>query len=189
MLNIRGSDDVTGGFALFPDGNVYMNSGAGIRRFISSTQSMDPDPVTGITGSLEPSQLRTTESDKVFRVNGGSVERLYPTAATTSIGIAEVSVARVVGNDIYIGGTDDHGSYMLQKYDSDTDAVTTLSDAYSTWGELQVFHIDQTRAGVIMFDGLNFGTGKYVIGTIDGTSGAITFKSNITGKLDEFKTF
>ena len=221
ILNL-GSPASTGqaSYKVFADGNVYMNGSdggwSGLARFITSTDSIDPQlwigqfgapsandwsaycagagsaagPCQGARGLDTSNRLTAqTASGKNFIRGTEGVVQVFPTLAAYTTPIQEITVMTAAGNSLLLAGTSTAGENLLVRFDTDTNTATTLSSRASSHGEIEFYHLLPSSQGYTLFDGLRFRDNTYVIGRINTTTGEVTILSTVTGKLDDFRVF
>jgi hypothetical protein len=97
---------------------------------------------------------------------GGSTELMqyYPTIERANTVITMISVWSQIGNKLLLAGTDKDNKNILSLYDPKTFQETVLLDASN---EIEIYNLGYVAsANKVMFNGLRFADGKYVVGDI-----------------------
>lgn len=196
--------------AQFPDGNVYLLSkGGGVRRYLVDQRQMesgfwiaDSRHFTGeilwdsneycttaanvycAFGGSGVNRIVTTRSQEVWGISSGTALRLYPSPAIADLGI-KPGVMTAVGNRIAVGGTDSTGNQITVLYNPANGVKKTLLGPPS---RVEVFSLNYTASsGLIMFDGVRYSDGRYVVGAIDPSTGDVSMDA--AAKMSQVITF
>lgn len=198
----------------FPDGNVYLGvwgdsqSPYGIRRYLvedrkvesgywmanlptSDTVRWDTSTFCGVSwagslcsGGYDTRKLVTTRSDEVWGIDGRAVVRLFPSPAVVDVGMHPALLA-AVGNRIAVSGSDADGNPVTRLYNPNNGVTRTLLGPDN---EVDVFTLNYVpSSGLIMFDGVRYSDGKYVVGVIDPASGVVSMDT--ATKMSQVVTF
>lgn len=115
----------------------------------------------------------------------GVLVRYYPnpTLIRTTVRIESAIVA--AGSKIILAGTDDSGTPHLVSLDEDSgDEQALLAQDQ----QVDIYHlVFSAREGLVMFDGLRFADNRYVIGSVNLTTGAVQMTP--AAKLSDFQAF
>ncbi len=203
-------------YRLFSDGNIYMTSGSGLARFNVEADSLDSAEWIGVSSSSPTFAWNTycsiagaatgpcqtsgrpaydsrlnarTASGKDFIPGTGGIVQAYPTLAAYTTPLNATTIMAASGNTLLLADATTGGENLLVRFDTTTNTQTTISSRASSNGEIEFYHLLPSSEGYALFDGLRFNDNTYVIGKIDYTSGAVTILSNVTGRLDDFRTF
>lgn len=195
----------------FPDGNVYMTwseSGANaVRRYLVDQGVLDPrfwianpsqtpDPVWdcvaleqyGTCAFSEAKAITTTTAGGVWTLfstgfNGSRLARVYPSFAVPTLSLTPLALA-AVGERVALSGLDaaQRQTTVLVDPNTNTERVLLGPD-----NEIEVFRLNYSApTGLLMFDGLRYSDGKYVVGSINPNTGVV--KADTSGKLAQFIT-
>lgn len=111
--------------------------------------------------------IGTERTMALVGVNGSSGTELmqyYPTIARANTVITTVTVWHQMGNKVLLAGTDKDEKNMLTLYDPATFQETILLD---TSNEIEIYNLGYVAStNKVMFNGLSFANGQYVVGDI-----------------------
>lgn len=111
--------------------------------------------------------IGTERTMAIVGVNGSSGTELmqyYPTIARANTVITTVTVWHQMGNKVLLAGTDKDEKNMLTLYDPATAQETILLD---TSNEIEIYNLGYVAStNKVMFNGLSFANGQYVVGDI-----------------------
>ncbi len=162
----------------FPDGNVYFVYGQGaIRRYLTGSSTLDPTPWTQSPPNPSMSTPRgagvVTVGNKVFSSNaysGAGLWQLYPAYNAKITSVTESTTMAAAGIYVVVGGRDSQGRQVLTRFDTNNESETSLLGP----NQIEIYHLASVSAGRIVFDGLRFSDGQYVLGSIDVATGQVT---------------
>ena len=198
--------------AQFPDGNVYLqqNDNAsgmyGIRRFLVGSGQLEDKfwmaPATSANkviwdtsqfcaidhtvycGGGYTRSIVTTRASEVWAISYGKALRLYPSPTVADLALTP-TVITAVGNRVAVSGTDAAGNQTTVLYNPTNGATKTL---LGPTNQVEVFSLNHaSSSGLIMFDGVRYSDGKYVVGVIDPVSGAVSMDA--ATKMSQVVTF
>ncbi len=174
----------------FPDGNVYMNGSGCINQYNVSTFTVATDWLCGYSLPQANRFGVTTGGEAFIGVSTGDVARVYPgPGATFPTGLSSLTIMRTSGTKVYLAGTAGTEETLVQ-FDATTRGATVLSNgSVGGQGEIEYYHLIAETSGDVVFDGLRFHDNTYVIGRINGTSGAVTILNTASGRLTDFQVF
>jgi hypothetical protein len=205
--------------ATFPDGNLYVGLwdgyDMGVRRLIAGATSLDPTfwisgnvngidrpavhdgALCNIPGSgggyctFPGDRFATTSSGEVYGVNtvgqATSLMQVFPTLASVPSAVTSPTRIRAVGDALYVAGRNASNQHVLVRRDTTTDLESEL---IAPANELEVYHLGYSSAtNSVLFDGLRFADNRYVLGSIDLVTGAVTISLALDAKWDDFQTF
>jgi hypothetical protein len=110
-------------------------------------------------------------TDRTMAISGmlggsGATELMqyYPTVERANTVISSITVWHQVGKKLLLAGTDKGGKNLLSLYDPETFQETLLLDASN---EIEIYNLGYVAsANKVMFNGLSFSNGQYVVGDI-----------------------
>ena len=131
-----------------------------------------------------PRKMVTTRSGEVWGLSNDRVIRLYPSPAVADLDLIPGTLT-AAGDRLAIAGLDQHGKQTTVLYDTIGQSSTTLLDATD---EVELFGLEYSAAlKRIMFRGVRFSDGKYVLGTIDLPTGVTSMQP--TSKVRQLLAF
>jgi len=116
----------------------------------------------------ETFNIGTDRTMAIAGMQGGSgateLMQYYPTVERGNTVLASITVWLQVGKKLLLAGTDKGGKNLLSLYDPETFQETLLLDASN---EIEIYNLGYVAsANKIMFNGLSFANGQYVVGDI-----------------------
>lgn len=192
---------------------------SGVRRFLTASNEMDPKYwISGYSGAGTPDTYFNTADlpecttvlpdpfcgsrgayigeshnvdGKTFVRAGdlgeGVLMQYFPTLARPTTSVSKLMVLSGSGSKLALAGLDAADRNRLTLFDTQTGTESVLLD---TANDVEIYHLDYASAsGRIMFDGLRFADGKYVLGQIDTETGQITMTPTGQSKWVDFQTF
>jgi len=133
---------------------------------------LDPIYCKGLTdtAAVYLKSYAATTANKVIGLTGSGNYRtilyLYPTPQVIPLALLDrITLFRESKGDLIVPGFKD-GVPKLVQYNLTTKVETVLVQ------NIEIFHLDVLSNGLILFDGLDFATNKYVIGQYERPSGA-----------------
>ena len=182
---------------IYPDGNAYfVNSTSSVQRYLMGAGGLDPSPwvsPAGVTPSphfqlsdacpsgqpscslAEVAGKYSTSGGKVFVLNGapgGGLIQTYPVVAYQLTSVSTPHHAAVAANAIVLAGKNTQGADITTRFDTATQTETQLLPA----NQVEVYHLRSTSGGPMVFDGLRYSDGRYVLGTIDPVTGTVAIQ-------------
>jgi hypothetical protein len=144
---IKSQNDISGVCSLSSNGPFCGSAGAYVREIFN----IGTDRTMAIAGS-----------------QGGSgateLMQYYPTVERANTVITSITVWYQIGNKLLLAGTDKDSKNILSLYDPQTFQETILLDASN---EIEIYNLGYVAsANKIMFNGLSFSDGQYVVGDI-----------------------
>jgi hypothetical protein len=112
--------------------------------------------------------IGTDRTMAIAGMQGGSgateLMQYYPTVERANTVISSITVWLQVGKKLLLAGTDKGGKNLLSLYDPETFQETLLLDASN---EIEIYNLGYVAsANKVMFNGLSFSNGQYVVGDI-----------------------
>ena len=116
----------------------------------------------------ETFNIGTDRTIAISGVQGGSgateLMQYYPTVERANTVITSITVWHQVGKKILLAGTNKAGKNLLSLYDPETFQETLLLDETN---EIEIYNLGYVAsANKVMFNGLSFSNGQYVVGDI-----------------------
>jgi hypothetical protein len=116
----------------------------------------------------ETFNIGTDRTMAIAGMQGGSgtteLMQYYPTVERANTVISSITVWLQVGKKLLLAGTDKGGKNLLSLYDPETFQETLLLDASN---EIEIYNLGYVAsANKVMFNGLSFANGQYVVGDI-----------------------
>jgi len=128
------------------------------------------DPFCGNSGAFvrEIFNIGTDRTMAISGMSGGSgttaLMQYYPTVERANTVISTITVWHQIGKKLLLAGTDKGGKNLLSLYDPETFQETLLLDASN---EIEIYNLGYVAsANKVMFNGLSFANGQYVVGDI-----------------------
>jgi hypothetical protein len=192
LLNLVPQNTSTGFLSVFPDGNVYFGIDQSIKRYLTSSQTVDSQdwvsfgrlsttsplhnfPSCGLKYSGCPSlgmnKLYKTSANQVLGLTGffgntnNGLAILYPKPEVVMSVLTRISLVYQVGSKLVLTGIDASGTNMLTVYDPTTYQETVIIDKTNETEVYSIAYISQT--GKILFNGLKFSNNSLVVGEVD----------------------
>jgi hypothetical protein len=195
LSNLVPQNSMVSFLSVFPDGNVYFGTNYSIKRFLTSSQTVDPiDWVSNDYLSGGQSHHRFPScgfksmgcpslygSSKLYKTTGGQVLAidnwsmmsgtknsllvLYPKPEVVTTTLTRISLVYQVGPKLILAGTNASGTNMLTIYDPTSYQETVVIDQTNETEIYSVAYIAQTRK--IFFNGLKFSNNSLVVGEVD----------------------
>lgn len=126
----------------------------------------------------------TTQDQRTLAIVGTDVVQYYPQPNVLDLPVTP-TIIEAAGSQLAVTGTDLNGRNVTGIVDPATAQFTTL---LSPTSEIEVYHLRQVPdSNSLMFDGLRFADGRYVIGRIDLGTGATQLTP--AEKLSDFQVF
>jgi hypothetical protein len=95
---------------------------------------------------------------------GTDLMQFYPTVARANTVITTITVWHQMGNKLLLAGTNKDDKNILSLYDPSTSQETILLD---TSNEIEIYNLGYVAStNKVMFNGLSFANGQYVVGDI-----------------------
>jgi hypothetical protein len=95
---------------------------------------------------------------------GTDLMQYYPTVERTNTVLTNITVWQQIGNKLLLAGTDSNNKNILSLYDPATAQETILLD---TSNEIEIYNLGYVAtANKVLFNGLSFANGQYVVGDI-----------------------
>jgi hypothetical protein len=158
------TDDLAWIAGTYPPGIKSQNDISGICMNNSNS------PFCSNSGSYvrETFNIGTDRTMAISGVQGGSgateLMQYYPTVERGNTVLTSITVWHQVGKKILLAGTDKGGKNLLSLYDPETFQETLLLDASN---EIEIYNLGYVAsANKVMFNGLSFSNGQYVVGDI-----------------------
>jgi hypothetical protein len=158
------TDDLAWIAGTYPPGIKSQNDISGICMNNSNS------PFCSNSGSYvrETFNIGTDRTMAISGVQGGSgateLMQYYPTVERGNTVLTSITVWHQVGKKILLAGTDKGGKNLLSLYDPETFQETLLLDASN---EIEIYNLGYVAsANKVMFNGLSFANGQYVVGDI-----------------------
>ncbi len=161
-------------------------------RQISTDGTSPQADFTGWCGSYVTAIHRTTDS-KVYVVAGDSAEgvlmQYYPEVREAKTSVVQVSISKGILTSLILAGLDRGATNRLVLFDTRTESETNLLGPEN----IEVYHLSYRNANnhqLVLFDGLRFSDGQYVICQVDLTNNqAIVCSKTGTTRLADFQIF
>lgn len=126
----------------------------------------------------------TTDDQRALAIVGTDAVQYYPRPAVLDLPVVP-TIIEAIGTRVAVTGTDPSARNTTGIADPDTGQYSVLLPPAS---EIEVYHLHYVHdSNSLMFDGLRFADGKYVIGRIDLASGATQLTT--AEKLSDFQVF
>ncbi|MEI6623833.1 MAG: hypothetical protein WCP28_18220 [Actinomycetes bacterium] len=181
----------------YPDGNVYLGmstSGAsGVWRYLTGSSTLDPSMWIGPASATPPAHFTeadlcpgtycqsanisgslVTADQKVFVIGSGTgtgvLAQYYPIVSPVSTLVKDARTGLAVGNDLILAGLNLSGQHIIARHN------TTTASEVSILGpnQVEVYHFAKGSGNTVVFDGLRFSDGQYVLGAIDISSNQVS---------------
>jgi hypothetical protein len=157
-------DDIAWIAGTYPPGIKSQNDISGI------CMNNYSSPFCGNSGAYvrEVFNIGTDRTIAISGAQGGSgateLMQYYPTVERANTVISSITVWLQVGKKLLLAGTDKGGKNLLSLYDPETFQETLLLDASN---EIEIYNLGYVAsANKVMFNGLSFSNGQYVVGDI-----------------------
>ena len=158
------TDDIAWIAGTYPPGIKSQNDISGI------CMNNYSSPFCGNSGAYvrEVFNIGTDRTIAISGAQGGSgateLMQYYPTVERANTVISSITVWLQVGKKLLLAGTDKGGKNLLSLYDPETFQETLLLDASN---EIEIYNLGYVAsANKVMFNGLSFSNGQYVVGDI-----------------------
>lgn len=150
-----------------------------------TSQCMPPTPAPFCSSSGSSARSFVTTSDqRAFALVGKSVVQYYPQPVAPDVPL-ESAVIEAAGPKVALSGTDTSGRNVTGLLNPEDGSFEVLLPAIR---EIEVYHLRYLpESNVLMFDGLRFADGRYVIGRIDLASKSTQLTPS--DKLSDFQVF
>lgn len=138
-------------------------------------------------GALAKYAHRTPDGKVFFIRYTNQLFRYFPTVSKPATIVDQISIARGVLGSIILSGLNSNGENILSLFNTTDNSEVELLGPER---EIEIYRLNYVAAeNKVMFDGLRFSDGKYVIGQVDlSTLGVITVQAG-SKKLEDFQTF
>jgi hypothetical protein len=101
---------------------------------------------------------------QVYGSSGTELMQYYPTIERANTVLTNITVWQQVGNKLLLAGTNKDDKNILSIYDPATAQETILLDAAN---EIEIYNLGYVAtANKVLFNGLSFANGQYVVGDI-----------------------
>lgn len=197
--------------SLFPDENIYYGASEGlvrgVGRYLSSTNEVDSEgwisadgtgayydcPVDGSDCGVIGSMVRMTNG-KVFATvddmaGRNNLVQYYPTVDLPILIISDVTIAESILTYLIMAGLDDSDTHRLTMFETNSGSETDLLGGE----EIEAYHVAYLNSAnhqIVMFDGLRFSDGSYVLCQVDLTgNNTLTCSKTGTNRLTDFQLF
>jgi hypothetical protein len=206
-----------GGYGMNGVLSACCNGGPVVARYNTTTSQVDPEwwislgasgPTQFSTASLcaspTPAQagfcnggmnnlgwLHTTPDGNVYALaqggGSGTLMQYFPTVQFLPTQLATVKVVTNAGADLAAAGLDAAGHNVLTLIDPAHGGERVLLGPDN---ETEIYHLSYVAShNEVLFDGLRFSDGQYVVGEYNLSTGQLTMKTTGSGKLADLQAF